>query len=131
LIRLDSAKEMHGFPLIYFDRAWLDLAKFGKIWDWLRKPNWRERRAAQTHANVTWPRFAPSWSCTNPRHMSDLIARRHDATEAAGSQVVGGDEPAQARVEILGEALFSCCEPAFVLANSSVPTAESRIAPAV
>jgi hypothetical protein len=35
LKRLNSAKEIQGFPSIVFGRAWLDLARFANIWIWL------------------------------------------------------------------------------------------------
>jgi hypothetical protein len=35
--KLDSAKEIQGFPLIVFGRAWLNLAGFGENGNWLGK----------------------------------------------------------------------------------------------
>jgi hypothetical protein len=43
---LNSAKEIQGFPLIVFGRAWLDLARFGKIWLWLGKTKLTQASAA-------------------------------------------------------------------------------------
>jgi hypothetical protein len=51
---LDSAKKTQGFPLIVFGRAWLDLARFGKISSWLGKTR-LALAAAAVALRPPWP----------------------------------------------------------------------------